>query len=167
MKFLCYKRLQWKLPDPFPLLRNGVWPHKTSFKHALHQPSTQHRICSSAIKLIFQVFPTATPTQMKNFQTYLIHKYIIKQSHAFKWVTKFEVTPYFPGFFSHTYCTFPSSPNRPQHCPIEVKNQHLALSLGFLSEILTKRSGRLPQEASSGSDVWQRSVPGKPKSGED
>ena len=30
MKFLCKKWLQQKLPDPFPLLRNGVWPRKTT-----------------------------------------------------------------------------------------------------------------------------------------
>ena len=29
-EFLCNKRLQRKLPDPFPLLRNGVWPRETT-----------------------------------------------------------------------------------------------------------------------------------------
>ena len=28
--FLCNKRLQRKLPDPFTLLRNGVWPRETN-----------------------------------------------------------------------------------------------------------------------------------------
>ena len=33
-EFLCNKRLQRKLPDPFPLLRNGVWPRETRFSTA-------------------------------------------------------------------------------------------------------------------------------------
>ena len=33
-EFLCNRRLQWKLPDPFPLLWNGVWPRETITRYA-------------------------------------------------------------------------------------------------------------------------------------
>ena len=32
MKLLCNKQLQQKLPDPFPLLRNGVWPRENTLR---------------------------------------------------------------------------------------------------------------------------------------
>jgi len=54
--------------------------------------------------------------------------------------------------------------------PVQVENQCLALSLGGLkSEILTKRSERCTAAIRNLlrlCDVWERSVPGEPKSGE-
>ena len=48
MKFLCNKRLQRRLPDPFPLLWNGVWARETK-----QQLAHGVRVCYNRHTLLF------------------------------------------------------------------------------------------------------------------
>ena len=66
MKFLCNKRLQQKLPDPFPLLRNGVWPRETRPRVASYSCRLHGRSLGYEATLVLSVhLEKCRPTEMR------------------------------------------------------------------------------------------------------